>query len=510
MRRTASGRVEFIDAATAAALVSDGDTVGIEASGGGLLEPDALLRALGERFRSTGSPRDLTLFFCSGIGDDAGGGVDHLSAPGLVRRMIGAHFRLSPNIAKLAEDGGIEAYNLPQGVLAQLLREIGAGRPGLITKIGIGTFVDPRRSGGKVNERTSEDLVEVITIDGEEWLRYRPISFDVMFLRGTTVDDDGNLTTEREAARLSLTSAAIAARNSGARVVVQAQRRANGSIDPRAVVIPGHLVDYVVLSPDQWQTAAGPYNPAFSGEVPTSLRDADPLPLDERKVVGRRAFAELEPGAVVNLGFGMADAVAAVAEEERALGDITLSVEQGLVGGMPARGLVFGASWNPRAIIDQNLQFDFYDGGGLDVACLGFAQVDRHGNVNVSRIAGRIFGTGGFINISQSARKVVFCGSFTSGGLEVEVGEGALRIIREGRHRKFPEEVAQVTFNAALATDREVLYVTERAVLALTPDGLELREIAPGVDLERDVLALMDFEPRIAEPLAGMDPSLFD
>ncbi len=394
-------------------------------------------------------------------------------------------------------------------MLSQLLREIGSGRPGLITRTGLGTFVDPRGTGGKMNDRTSDDLVDLLMLDGREWLRYRPIPIDVMLLRGTTVDERGNVSTEREPARLSLTSAAIAGRNSGGIVIVQAERMAEGPLDPRTVVIPGNLVDYVVVDPGQWQTAAGRYNPAFSGESHTPPHIADPLPLDERKVVGRRGFAELRPHSVVNIGVGMAAAVAAVAEEEHALEEITFSIEQGLVGGMPARDLVFGVSWNPEAMIDQNLQFDFYDGGGLDVSCLGFAEIDRHGNVNSSRIDGRIFGTGGFVNISQGARKVVFCGSFTSGGLEVEVGGGRLRILTEGRHRKFPAEVAQVTFNAAQAAGREILYVTERAVFGLTPGGLELREIAPGIDLEHQVLELMGFRPLIAEPLQTMDPDLF-
>jgi acyl CoA:acetate/3-ketoacid CoA transferase len=513
VRVTASGLPEVVAAPRAAALVGDGATLGIEASGGGVLEPGALIAALGERFAATGAPRDLTLFFCSGVGDGAGGGADLLARPGLLRRVIGAHFRLSPALAELAEAGEVEGYNLPQGVLAQLLREIGGHRPGVFTRTGLGTFVDPRRGGGRINGRTAGDLVEVVEVGGEEWLLYRSFPIDVVFLRGTTADASGNVTVEHEAARLSLTSAAIAARNSGGTVVVQVERlAAEGSLRARDVVIPGHLVDYLVVVPGQWQTAAGRYNPSFSGEVRIPLHEADPHRLDERTVVGRRALADLRPGWVVNLGVGMADAVAAAAREAGRLGELTLTIEQGLVGGMPARGLVFGVAWNPEAIIDQHLQFDFYDGGGLDCTCLGFAEVDAAGNVNASRIAGRVFGTGGFINISQGARRVVFCGSFTAGGLEVEVGGGRLRVVREGRHRKFLPEVAQLTFDAtrALEAGRRVRYVTERAVFDLTPGGLELVEIAPGVDLDRDVLGQMGFAPRISDSLRPMDAALFE
>jgi acyl CoA:acetate/3-ketoacid CoA transferase len=513
VRVTASGLPEVVTAGRAAMLVADGATVGIEASGGGVLEPGALIAALGDRFTASGAPRDLTLFFCSGVGDGAGGGADLLAHPGLLRRVIGAHFRLSPALAELAESGEIEGHNLPQGVLAQLLREIGGGRPGVLTRAGLGTFVDPRRGGGRINERTVEELVEVVEVSGEEWLLYRSFPIDVVFLRGTTADTSGNVTVEREAARLSLTSAAIAARNSGGTVVVQVERlAAAGTLRARDVVIPGHLVDYLVVDPDQWQTAAGRYNPSFSGEARIPLDEAVLHRLDERTVVGRRALAELRPGWVVNLGVGMADTVATAARRAGRLHELTLTIEQGLVGGMPAQGLVFGVAWNPDAIIDQHLQFDFYDGGGLDCACLGFAEVDAAGNVNASRIAGRVFGTGGFINISQGARRVVFCGSFTSGGLEVEVGGGRLRIIREGRHRKFPPEVAQLTFDAATSLTRggRVRYVTERAVFDLTPDGLELIEIAPGVDLQRDVLGQMGFTPGISRSLREMDPSLFE
>jgi acyl CoA:acetate/3-ketoacid CoA transferase len=496
----------------AAALVPDGAYLVIEGSGGGVVEPSGLIEALGRRYADAGSPSGLTVMFASGLGDRVSTGADHLAAPGLLKRTILGHYGMSPKLAAMAEAGEIEAYNLPQGVIVQLLREVAGHRPGLITKTGLGTFVDPRQAGGRLNPATTEQIVEVVEIGGEEWLRYKPFAVDVAFIRGTTADERGNITIEKEPARLGLTSMATAARNSGGVVVAQVERiAAAGTLHPRDVVVPGHLVDYVVVDPDQWQTVEHRYNPSFSGELKVPLGEAGSLELDERTVIGRRAFAEFPRGAVVNLGVGMPDAVAAVANERGALGDITLTIEQGLSGGMPARGVVFGVAWNPEAMIDQHLQFDFYDGGGLDVTCLGFAQIDRAGNVNSSHIAGRIFGVGGFVNISQGARKVVFCGTLTSGGLKVTIGDGRLEVVQEGRHRKLLDAVSQVTFNGPQAVEggREVVYVTERAVFRLTPEGLELVEIAPGVDLERDVLGQMDFAPILRTPVPLMDAALF-
>ncbi len=402
----------------AAALVPDGATLVIEGSGGGVVEPSTLIEALGRRFRETGAPTGLTVAFASGLGDRISTGADHLAHSGLVKRTILGHYGMSPKLAQMAHDGEIEAYNLPQGVIVQLLREIAGARPGLITKTGLGTFVDPRLQGGKLNCATTQDIIEVVEIGGEEWLRYLPLRIDVAFLRGTTADERGNISFEREPARLAATSLAQAARNSGGIVIAQVEHLAvAGSLNPHDVVVPGHLVDYLVIDPEQWQTVEERYNPSFSGEVRVPLSKAGRLGLDERTVIGRRAFSEFPKGATVNLGVGMPDAVAAVANEMGALGDITLTIEQGLSGGMPARGVVFGVAWNPDAMIDQHLQFDFYDGGGLDATCLGFAQIDRSGSVNSSQIDGRVFGVGGFVNISQGAKKVIFCGTLTSGGL---------------------------------------------------------------------------------------------
>jgi acyl CoA:acetate/3-ketoacid CoA transferase len=455
----------------------------------------------------------LTLLFCSGIGNRAGSGVDYLADPGLVRRAIGGHYAMSPRLAQLAAEGQIAAYNLPQGVLSQLYREVAAGRPGVVTHVGIGTFCDPRLGGGKLNARCTEDLVSVVEFAGREWLLYHAIPIDVALIRGTTADQRGNITLEHEAATLGVLAAAMAAHNSGGIVIAQVERMAcHGTLGARCVVVPGHLVDYLVVEATQPQTAAdGPYNPSLSGELRCPRGAIPPLPLDERKVVARRAYREVQPGSTVNLGVGMADGVGSVAAEEGGLDQIVLTVEQGLAGGVPARGVIFGAVWNPDSMVDSPSQFDFYDGGGVDIACLGFAEIDSLGNVNSSRVGDAIFGVGGFIDISQGARKLVFCGTLTAGGLRTSVAGGELRIEREGRVRKFVPAVAQLTFSAEQARLRgqRVMYVTERAVFELGPAGVEVIEIAPGIDLERDVLGQMDFRPSIREPLSLMDGSLF-
>jgi acyl CoA:acetate/3-ketoacid CoA transferase len=491
-------RKPILSAAEAVAAIPDSGTLVVEGSGGGLLEPDLLLRALRDRFLTTGHPRDLTLVHCTGIGDRAEGGLGHLAHDGLIRRVVAGNWAMAPAMGRMALEGRFEAYNFPQGVMSQLFREVAAGRPGLITHVGLHTFVDPRYEGGKLNAVTTEDLVELITIHGREWLLYRTFPIDAAFIRGTTIDEEGNLSLEEEAARLEVLAVAQATHNAGGTVIAQAKRLAvAGSLPAQSVVVPGFLIDAIVLHPAQWQTVQGEYNPSFSGRVKTPLHQVEPLPLTERKVVARRAFQELHAGAVVNLGVGMADGVAAVAAEEGFADRITLTVEQGVIGGIPAKGVIFGVSHNPTAFVDQPYQFDFYDGGGLDVTCLGCGEIDPTGNVNVSKFGDKLIGTGGFVNISQNAKKVVFCSTFTAGGLEVVVADGGLRIAREGRFRKFRHAIEQVTFNAryGLGRGQEILYVTERAVFAATTDGLLLTEIAPGVGLQRDILDQMDFRP---------------
>lgn len=502
---------EFLTADEAVALLGDGDTLVVGGSGGGLLEPDALLAALGRRHAREGHPRALTLAHTTGIGDRAGGGMDHLARPGLVRRAVGGNWGMAPRMSAMAAAGEFEAYNFPQGVMSQLFRDIAAGRPGAVTHVGIGTFCDPRIEGGKLNDVTTEDLVQVVELAGREWLFYPAFDIDACFLRGTTADENGNLSLEEEGARLETLALAQATRNRGGLVIAQVKRVAQaGSLDPRTVVVPGICVDVVVVNPAQRQVLTHEYNPGFSGATRIALSQLEDFPLDQRKVVARRAVREIRRGDVVNLGVGIADGVASVAAEEGWLDDFTLTVEQGVVGGVPARGVIFGVATNPTALLDQPAQFDFYDGGGLDVAFLGFAQVDRHGDVNVSRFGDRIVGTGGFVNISQNARTVVFCGTFTASGLRAVPGGGVLRVEREGARAKFVPEVEQITFSAAEALRRgqRVVYVTERAVLELRPGGPVLTEVAPGVDVRTQVLDLLPWPVPVDGP-RPMDAAVF-
>lgn len=476
------------------------------------MDADYVFEGIEECFLSTGRPRELTLIHATGIGSREHTGLSRFAHEGLVRRVIGGHWAWSPEMIELALENKIEAYNLPQGVLSLLTREVAAGRSGLITHVGLQTFVDPRQEGGKLNERTTEDLVERITIDGKEKLYYRSIPVDVAIIRGTTADEKGNISVEQEAANLDVLSAAQAAHNSGGTVIAQVKRIAREqALHPRMVQVPATLVDAVVVHPNQWQTVAASYNPSFSGEIRTPLDAITPLEFGLRKIVARRAAAELRPSAVVNLGFGIADGVANVAAENGEVDAVTFSIEQGIIGGVPAKGDIFGAGYNPDAIIDATHQFDFYHGGGLDLTFLGMAQVDRHGNVNVSKFGSQLPGCGGFIDISQNTPEVVFCGTFTAGGLETRVANGQLSITTEGRINKFVEEVEQITFSGAYAREQNqrVLYVTERAVFRLTGAGLELIEIAPGIDLETDVLDRMAFTPAVSSSLTTMDERIF-
>jgi propionate CoA-transferase len=499
-----SMRNKIVSAHDAAAVIRAGDTL---ATSGfvGIGTPDELLAALSARFIETGEPRNLTLVFAAGQGDGKDRGLNRLGHDGLLKRVVGGHWGLIPQVGRLALENRIEAYNLPQGCISHLYRDIAAGKPGTLSKIGLGTFVDPRLGGGKINAVTSEDLVRLMEIDGQEWLFYKAFRIDVAFIRGTTADTHGNITMEREALTLDNLAMAMAARNSGGVVIAQVERIAKaGSLNPRLVRVPGTLVDCVVVAePDNHrQTYATAYSAAFAGEIQVPLDSLKPLPLDERKLIARRCAMELPVEGVVNLGIGMPEGVAAVANEERVLDLITLTAEPGVVGGVPASGLDFGAAYNVEALIDQNQQFDFYDGGGLDLAVLGMAECDAEGNVNVSRFGPKLAGAGGFINISQTARKLLFAGTFTAGGLEVEARDGRLRIVQEGRARKFRGRVEQITFagRRAAALGQTVLYVTERCVFELTPAGLRLAEVAPGIDIARDILAHMDFVPLVDTP----------
>lgn len=504
---------EVVDLETAAGLVRDGESVLVGGSGGGHAVPEAFLVALGERFRTTGRPRALTLISAVSIGDWKETGLNRLADPGLVRRVITAGLNNCPMLAELAKKDAIEAYTLPQGVLSQLCRDMAAGRPGLLTRTGLHTFVDPRHGGGKQSARTTEDLVEVVRIRGEEYLLYRTLPVDVAVIRGTTADERGNVTMEEEAYFGEQLSMAAAAHNRGGIVICQVKRlAAAGTLGGKQVKVPGALVDYLVVVPDERQTYLTHFDPAYAGLIRRPDAALPTAPFDIRKVIARRAALELFPGAIVNLGFGVSNGISLVAAEEGVHRDLTLTVEQGIVGGVPAGGPDAGAGVNYDAMVDQPYQFDFYDGGGLDLAFLSFAEVDAQGHVNVSRFGDVINGPGGFINISQGARKVVFSGTLTAGGLEIEPdGEAGVRLVREGRVRKWVPAVQQVTFNGRYALERgqEVMYVTDRAVFRLTATGIELEEVAAGVDVDRDVLRQIEFPVRVSPALRRMDARLF-
>jgi propionate CoA-transferase len=503
---------KVISADDAIALIRDGDVVASSGYGGNG-NPEALFAAIERRFQGGNGPRNLTLVWAGGQGDGKEQGLNRLGYEGLLKRTIGGHYGLIPRIEALAVANKIEAYNFPEGVITHLYRDIAAGKPGTATKVGIGTFVDPRLEGGRVNVAANEGLVDVITIGGEDYLFFRRFPIHVALIRGTTADPDGNVTMEREALRLETLSMALAARNSGGVVICQVERIAQpGSLDARRVRVPGILVDAVVeaAAEDHMQNYGTQYSAALSGEMRIPVERLKVLPLDTTKVIARRAATELLPNSVVNLGIGLPDAVSSVAAEEQIEDLITLTVDPGVIGGVPLGGLDFGAAVNFSASIDHPYQFDFIDGGGLDIACLGYAECDGLGNVNASRFANRVPGCGGFINISQNSRKVIFVGTFTSGGLDASVGNGRLQIKKEGKHKKFVRQVGQITFSGVEAAKREqeVLYVTERCIFRLHERGLELAELAPGIDLKRDILDHLPFKP-IVNNVREMEFGLF-
>lgn len=504
---------KFVSIEEAIGIIKDGDSVAVSGFVG-IGHPEEITSSIEKKFLESGNPKDLTIIYSGGQGDGHDKGINHFAHIGLVKRVIGGHWGLAPKMGSLAIDNKIEAYNFPLGVISHLYRDIAAKKPGTITHVGLKTFVDPRFSGGKLNESTTEDLIELIYLDNKEWLFYKAFPINIALIRGTSADEEGNISMEKEALCLEMLSIAQSARNSSGKVIAQVERIVKkGTLNPWMVKVPGILVDAIVISKPEnhWQTFGEVYNPAYSGEVKLSHDSIPILPLDERKIICRRALKEIDKNSVINLGIGMPEGISMVANEEGTINLMKITVEAGAVGGVPVGGLSFGASYNPDMIMDQSYQFDFYDGGGLDVAFLGLAQVDSRGNLNVSKFGRKLAGCGGFINISQNVKKVVFCGTFTSGGLETEITEGKIKIIKEGKHKKFINEVEQITFSGeyAIENNQNVLFVTERAVFQLTKEGLLLIEIAPGIDIGKDILSNMDFSPVISKDLKFMREDIF-
>lgn len=503
---------KIMSAAEAVSMIQDGDTLCIVGFIGSVL-PQELTNALEQRFLQSGKPRDLTLHFCTGGGDGGMRGENALAHEGLLKRIVGGHFGLVPQLQKMIAENKAEGYNLPLGTIGHLYRDIAGGRLGTLTHVGLKTFVDPRLEGGKMNERTKEDLVELVQIGNEERLLYKAQHLDVAFLRATICDEDGNYTMEKEASALESLALAQAVHNQGGKVIVQAETIVQtGTLDARKVKVPGILVDAIVQSvpENHMQTYVAQYNPAFSGECRVPVDSMEPMALNERKVIARRSAMELIPNAIINLGIGVPEGISNVANEE-GLPGLKLTVEAGGIGGFPSGGNAFGAVTNPDCIIDLPAMFDFYDGGGLGQAFLGLAQCDRFGNINVSKFGPKIAGCGGFINITQNTKHVVYCGTFTAGGLKVAIHDGKLEILQEGKVKKFIQDVEQVTFSAEYAKEnqQDVMYITERAVFRLIDGILTLTEIAPGVDLQKDILDQMEFTPALAKDMKLMDERLF-
>jgi propionate CoA-transferase len=501
----------ILSPAEAARLVESGDTILIGGSGGGLGTPERFLEALAARFEERGQPRNLTAVHPVGCGDWGEKGMSRLARSGLLKRQITGSLGNSPATMALAAENRIEAYTLPQGVLSQLCRDIAAGRPGLVTHVGLGSFVDPRHGGGRQSALGEDELVRLIEIEGKEFLFFPAFPVNVAIIRATTADEAGNLTMEKEPFIGEVLAMAQAAHNSGGLVIAQVERLRKGvTPSSRDVRVPGRLVDAIV-DPDQPQTYAVRYNPGYSGEIRVPVPPAPHGNLDVRSIIARRACLELAAGLIVNLGYGISTGIPDILAQEGVADAITLTVEQGLIGGRPASGNDFGAAVNFHAMIEQTAQFDFYDGGGLDMAFLSFAEVDRVGNVNVSRFSGRPNGSGGFIHIAQNAKSICFLGTLTTGGLEVAIEGGRLSILRDGAHRRFVSEVEQKTYDraGARARNQRALFITERAVLDEDGEGLRILEIAPGVDLQRDVLANFAVAPRVAPDLREMPEIIF-
>lgn len=499
----------LVDAREAAEFIKNGDTVAIGGAGAGHAVPDRLLQGLGERYVETREPRNLITIHPCGIGDNDSRGMNHVAHEGLIQTNIGGFWGNAPKMVKLALENKIKGYNFSQGVLGHLMRATASGKPGIVTHIGLNTYVDPRLEGGKLNDITTEDLVEVIEIAGKEYLFYKTLPIDVAFIRGTSVDCEGNLTMEEEVGFFSMLSIAQSAKVNKGIVIAQVKRTRDTHCDPGQVKVPGIFIDYVVVEPDQEMTFLTPFDSALvKRDVPY---ESEELNLEGvKRLVSRRAALELRPGAFVNLGYGLSDGVPIVAQQEGITDQLVFMIEQGAIAGIPTTGLNFGAMFNPSAIVDDVYQFDFFQGGGLDMAFLGFAQIDQFGNINSTRFGKVITGSGGSVDISSSAKKIVYCGTFAVKS-EQEITHSGLSIVNPGTVKKFVEQVQQVSFSgrSAIARGQTIVYVTERAVFQLTPEGLMLIEIAPGVDLQKDILEMMEFRPIISNELKTIDQMIY-
>jgi acyl CoA:acetate/3-ketoacid CoA transferase len=512
---------KLISALDAAALIPDGAAVTVSSSSG-LGCPDAVLRALGDRFRTSGEPRGLTTIHPIAAGDMYGiDGIDHIAEDGLLTRVIAGSYPSgpsslpSPKIWQMIHEDRVEAYNVPSGILFQWHAEIATGRPGVLTSVGMGTYLDPRQTGGKMNAATQADLIELVEFDGREWLYLRSIPLDVAIIRGTTADTRGNISMEHEGAYLGALEQAIAVRNCGGIVIAQVKRVVTeGTIPAQQVRIPGIFVDYLVLDPEQAQTTQTAYDPAISGEVRVPSSTFEPAPWGAEKVIARRAAMELRRGEAVNLGFGVSALVPRILIEEGLHGSVSWVIEQGAVGGVPLLEFQFGCAVNADGIVPSPQQFMYFQGGGFDRTLLSFLQVGADGSVNVSKLASRphvTAGVGGFVDITANARNIVFSGFMTAGGLEVSIDDGRLTILKEGRSKKFVPDLEHITFSGQNAKTRNqrVVFVTERCVIRLENGALMVTEVAPGIDLERDVLAQADVPLHVSPDLRTMEPRLF-
>jgi propionate CoA-transferase len=514
------GKSKVISTKEAANLIKDGDTLGIQ----GIITastPVDLMAAVRDKYLATQSPKGITVFHVSGIGDGKEGGMNMFAHEGLIGKLICGHIGTSPKLFPLITENKFPAFIVPQGVLTQLTRAIGSKRPGVVTSVGLKTFADPRVEGCRANEAAEglseeEQVVEVLKIKDKDYLLYKSFPVNVCFIKATTADVDGNLSIEKEAVRLSSLELALATKNSGGIVIAQVERLTEAhTIKPHDVVVPGVLVDHIVLASEVGRRqfyAIPEFHPEWCGETRLPINDQmKATELSDRKICGRRAALELKEGDLVNLGIGMPEVVAAVASEEGFASKISLTIEAGSFGGVPASGLAITASANVEAIIAHADMFIFYDGGGIDLSVLGAAEIDKQGNVNVSKFAGRTVGPGGFVNITQSTQNIVFVGTFMAGKVKQEIKDGKVNIIEDAKVSKFVDKVEQITFSGEYANDtgKNILYVTERAVFKLVPGGVELIEIAPGVDLEKDILAKMAFKPLISKQLKTMDPRIF-